>query len=146
MALVRWDPFRELDTLQERMNRMFDESLFRLRPGRSEALWSPAVDILEDENNITVKAELPDMTEKDIDVKIENNVLTIKGEKKLEKEEKRENYHLIESTWGNFVRSFNLPAGVDGDKAQAKFDKGVLRITLPKKEETKPKQIKVKVG
>ncbi len=146
MELVRWDPFREMDTLQERMNRLFEESIFKLRPTRSEALWSPAVDILEDENQVIVKAELPDMEQKDIDVQIENNVLTIKGEKKLEREDKRENYRMVESNWGSFVRSFNLPTSVDADRAEAGFEKGVLRITLPKKEETKPKQIKVKVG
>jgi HSP20 family protein len=146
MAIMRWDPFRELDTLQDRMNRMFDESLFRLRPTRGEALWSPSVDIYEDNNHIVVRAELPDMNEKDVDVSIENNMLTLKGEKKLEREEKKDNYHLIESSWGSFSRSFNLPSTVDADKAEAKFEKGVLRISLPKKEEAKPKQIKVKVS
>ena len=144
MTLARWDPFRELDLLQERINRLFDEAW--LRPARRERAFVPAVDIYEDENEIVVKCELPDMNEKDIEVKIENNVLTIKGEKKLERVEKKENYHLIESSYGSFSRSFTLPSNVDADKATAKYEKGVLKITLPKKEEAKPKQIEVKVG
>ncbi len=144
MTLARWDPFRELDLLQERINRLFDEAW--LRPVRRERGFVPAVDIYEDENEIVVKCELPDMNEKDIEVKVENNVLTIKGEKKLEREEKKENYHLIESSYGSFSRSFTLPSNVDADKATAKYEKGVLKITLPKKEEAKPKQIEVKVG
>ncbi len=145
MALVRWDPFKELDLLQDRISRLFDEAW--LSPSRrGERTWIPPVDIYETENEIVVKAELPNMDEKDIEVKIENNVLTIKGEKKLEREEKKENYHLIESSYGSFYRSFSLPGNVDADKASAKYEKGVLKITLPKKEEAKPKQIEVKAG
>jgi len=144
MAITRWSPFRELEALQDRINRLFGETGFSGLP-KAELAWAPAVNILEDENAVVVKAELPDMNEKDVEVKIENNVLSIKGEKKLEKEEKKENYHLIESSYGSFSRSFSLHGNLDADKASAKYEKGVLRITLPKKEEAKPKQIKVKV-
>jgi len=144
MAITRWSPFRELEALQDRINRLFGEPWIGSLT-KTELAWAPAVNILEEENAVVVKAELPDMNEKDIEVKIDNNVLTIKGEKKMEKEEKKENYHLIESSYGSFSRSFSLPGNLDTDKATAKYEKGVLRITLPKKEEAKPKQIKIKV-
>ena len=145
MALVKWDPFRELDTLQGRMSRLFQENFGRPLAEPGEGLWTPAVDIMEDEHNLIVKAELPDLDEKDVDVKVENNVLTLRGQKKLEREEKREEYHLIESSYGSFSRSFTLPGTVDQDKIQAVYEKGVLRITLPKKAEAKTKTVKIAV-
>jgi len=147
MAIERWDPFRELENLQGRMGRLFEEALGRPM-GRepSDGLWAPAVDIMEDEHNILVKAELPDIDEKNVEIKVEDNVLTLRGEKKLEREEKKENYHLIESSYGSFSRSFTLPGTVEQDKISAKYDKGVLRVTLPKKEETKPKTVKIQVS
>jgi HSP20 family protein len=142
MDLVRWSPFRELETLQDRITRLFAET----GPVRKDEIsWVPAVDIFEDTDEIVVKAELPSMEEKDVEVKVENNILTIAGKKKLEREEKKEKYHLIESSFGSFSRSFSLPGNVEADKASAKFEKGVLTITLPKKEELKPKQIKINV-
>ena len=146
-VLTRWDPFREFGTLQDRMNRLFRDSFAE---GREEALtttgFAPAVDVYEDEHNVTLKIEVPGIDEKDIDVRIENNVLTVHGERKFEKEEKEENYRRIERQYGSFTRSFTLPNTVDSEKVNANYEKGVLKITLDKKAEAKPKQIKVNVG
>lgn len=149
--LTRWDPFREFSTMQERMNRM--NRLFRESyspEGPEEALtttsFAPPVDIYEDEHNITLKMEIPGIDEKDIDVRIENNTLTIRGERKFEKEEKEENFRRVERQYGSFTRSFTLPSSVETENIQASYDKGVLEIRLTKKAEAKPKQIKVKVG
>ena len=144
--LTRWDPFREFTTLQDRLNRLFQQSF----EGRDEALttssFAPAVDVYEDEHNVTLKIEVPGIDEKDIDVRIENNTLTVHGERKFEKEEKEENYRRVERQYGSFTRSFTLPNTVDSEKVSANYDKGVLKITLAKKAEAKPKQIKVNVG
>ena len=146
-VLTRWDPFREFSTLQDRMNRLFRDSFTE---GRDEALtttgFAPAVDVYEDEHNVTLKIEVPGIEEKDIDVRIENNLLTVHGERKFEKEEKEENYRRIERQYGSFTRSFTLPNTVDTEKVNANYEKGVLNITLAKKAEAKPKQIKVNVG
>ncbi len=142
MTLVRWDPFREMDTLHRRMGRLFGEGLDRPMP-RPETLWMPNVDIREDEDMIVLKAELPDMEEKDIDLKVEDSVLTLRGERKMEHEEKKDDYHLIESSYGSFHRAFTLPTNADSGKITAEYTKGVLRVTIPKTEEAKPKQIKV---
>ncbi|HKS75547.1 MAG TPA: Hsp20/alpha crystallin family protein [Terriglobales bacterium] len=147
-VLTRWDPFREFTTLQDRMNRLFRDSYGS--EGRDEALttstFAPAVDVYEDEHNVTLKVEVPGIDEKDIDVRIENNTLTVHGERKFEKEEKEENFRRVESSYGSFTRTFTLPQTVDAEKVSANYDKGVLKITLPKKAEAKPKQIKVNVG
>ncbi len=147
MTLIRWDPWKDLIALQERMNRLLEESFGRLRreEGLVSGAWSPAVDIYETENSLVVTAEIPGVSEKDIDVRIENNQLVIKGERKFEKETKEENYHRIERVYGNFYRSFSLPNTVDPDKVKAEYKNGVLKITLGKKEEVKPKQIKIEV-
>ena len=147
-VLTRWDPFREFSTLQNQMNRLFQESFGR--EGREESLtttsFAPAVDVYEDEHNVTLKIEVPGIDEKDIDVRVENNTLTVHGERKFEKEEKEENYRRIERQYGSFTRSFTLPNTVDSDSIAADYDKGVLKIRLAKKAEAKPKQIKVNVG
>src|SRR5260370_26818068 len=150
-VLTRWETFREFSTMQDRMNRM--NRLFRESyspEGPEEALtttgFAPLVDIYEDEHNITLKIEVPGIDEKDIDVRIENNTLTVHGERKIEKEEKEENFRRVERQYGSFTRSFTLPSSVDSEKVQAHYDKGVLKIALPKKAEAKPKQIKVSVG
>ena len=147
-VLTRWEPFREFSTLQDRMNRLFRESFSDA--GRDDSLtasnFAPAVDVYEDEHNVTLKIEVPGIDEKDIDVRIENNVLTVHGERKIEKEEKEENYRRVERQYGSFTRTFTLPNTVDTDNVQAQYDKGVLKISLPKKAEAKPKQIKVNVG
>ena len=144
-VITRWDPFREFSTLQDRMNRLFRES-----QGPEESLttssFAPPVDVYEDEHNVSLKIEVPGIDEKDIDVRIENNVLTVHGERKFEKEEKEENFRRVERQYGSFIRTFTLPTTVDAEKVSANYDKGVLKIALPKKAEAKPKQIKVNVG
>lgn len=148
MALTKWDPFKDLVTLQDRMNRLFDESVRNVRPGDealSSAIWSPAVDIYETEDEVVVKAELPEVNQKDIDVQIENNTLTLRGERKFNKETKKENFHRIERAYGSFSRSFTLPSTIDQERIRADYKDGILKISMPKREETKPKQIKVAV-
>src|ERR1700716_523204 len=146
-VLTRWEPFREFSTLQDRMNRLFRETQGN---SQDEALTSssfaPAVDVYEDEHNVTLKIEVPGIDEKDIDGRIENNTLTVHGERKIEKEEKEENYGRVERQYGSFTRTFSLPPTENPEKAQADYDKGVLKIVLPKKAEAKPKQIKVNVS
>ncbi|MGA8507851.1 MAG: Hsp20/alpha crystallin family protein [Candidatus Sulfotelmatobacter sp.] len=149
--LTRWEPFREFSTQQDRMNRL--NRLFRESyspEGPEEALtttsFAPPVDIYEDEHNITLKMEVPGIDEKDIDVRIENTTLTVHGERKIEKEEKEENFRRVERQYGEFTRSFTLPSSVDLGQVSAHYDKGVLKINLAKKAEAKPKQIKVNVG
>src|SRR6202047_2557855 len=149
--LTRWEPFREFSTMQDRinrMNRLFRESYSPEVP--EEALtttsYAPPVDIYEDEHNITLKLEVPGIDEKDIDVRIEGNTLTVHGERKIEKEEKEENFRRVERQYGEFTRSFTLPSSVDTGQVNANYNNGVLKITLAKKAEAKPKQIKVNVG
>jgi HSP20 family protein len=146
--LTRWDPVRDLASMQNRMNRFVRESYSP--EGPEEALtttsFAPPVDIYEDEHNITVKMEVPGIDEKDIDVRIDNNTLSVHGERKMEKEEKEENFRRVERQYGSFTRSFTLPSSVDSGQVSAHYDKGVLKINLAKKAEAKPKQIKVNVG
>jgi HSP20 family protein len=154
--IMRWDPFGELSTLQDRLNDFFTQpagffprplSLFR---GAEQELaapgFMPPVDVFEDEHNIVVTAELPGIEEKDLDITVENNVLTFSGERKMEKEEKKENFQRIERRYGRFTRSFTLPPTVDAENVNAEFTNGVLKIMLPKLEEAKPKQIKIGIG
>ena len=146
-VLTRFYPYRELNTLQDRVNRLFHESF---SGGRDESLatssFAPAVDVYEDEHNVTLKIEVPGIDEKDIDVRVENNTLTVHGERKFEKEEKEENYRRVERQYGSFSRTFTLPNTVDTESVSADYEKGVLKIKLAKKAEAKPKQIKVNVG
>jgi len=147
-VITRWDPFREFTTVQDRLNRLFRESYGP--EGREESLitggFAPPVDVYEDEHNVTLKIEVPGIDEKDMDVRIENNVLTVHGERKFEKEEKEENFRRVERQYGSFTRTFTLPTTVDAEKVSANNDKGILKIVLPKKAEAKPKQVKVNVG
>src|SRR6266498_5174724 len=146
-VLTRWEPFREFTTLQDRMNRLFRDSFGDTREeALSTSTFAPPVDVYEDEHNITLKIEVPGIDEKDIDVRIENNTLIVHGERKFEKEEKEENFRRVERQYGSFTRSFSLPNTVDSDQVSANYEKGVLKISLPKKAEAKPKQIKVSVG
>ena len=142
--LAPWRPNREIATLRREMDRLFEDFFGDKGGFLSEAgKWMPAVDVSETDDNIIVKAELPGMKSDDIDVSVQGDVLVIKGEKKEETEEKKENFHLIERRRGEFARSIRIPVPVDQDKVSAKYENGVLAVTLPKKEESKAKQIKV---
>ena len=144
--LTRYEPFRELVNFQNQMNRIFQD----YSRGSDELLTSgtfvPAVDIYEDEHSITLKLEVPGIEEKDLDIKLENNTLTVKGERNFEKEEKEENFHRIERRYGTFYRAFTLPSTVDTEHVQANYQNGILKVELSKKPEAQPKQIKVNVG
>ena len=149
--LTRWQPVHEFSAMQDRMNlmnRLFRESYSPEGPedALTTAGFAPPVDIYEDEHTITLKLEVPGIEEKDIDVRIENNTLTVHGERKIEKEEKEENFRRVERQYGSFTRSFTLPSSVDPEQVSADYVKGVLNIKLAKKAEAKPKQIKVNVG
>ncbi len=147
--LTRWEPFREFSPIEDRMNRMnrfFRESYSGPEEALTTTSFAPPVDIYEDEHTITLKLEVPGIDEKDIDVRIENNTLTVHGERKIEKEEKEENFRRIERQYGSFTRSFTLPSSVDTGQVNAHYDKGLLKISLAKKAEAKPKQIKIDVG
>jgi HSP20 family protein len=145
-VLTRWDPFRELNVLQDRMNRLFQDFAPRGEQDLTTGNFVPPVDIYEDEHSVTLKVEVPGLDPKDVDVQVENNTLTIKGERKFEKEEKEENFHRIERRYGSFIRSFALPTTVDTDNVKADYENGVLKVQLAKRAEAKPKQIKVNVG
>ncbi len=146
MGIVRYNPFSELRAMQEQMNRLLDLAWNR-EPGEEmrEGMWQPPVDIYEDAETVVIKAELPGMDQKDIEVKIENNTLVLRGERKHGQEIRKENYHRIERFYGKFQRSFSLPLTVDQENVRASCDRGVLTITLPKREESKPTQITVEV-
>ena len=146
--MTRWNPYRELENLQNRMSRLFEE---QYGGGREEALTTsgafvPPVDIYEDQHGIQLKLEVPGIEQKDLDIKVENNVLTVSGERKFEKEQKEENFHRIERRYGSFSRSFTLPNTVDTQKITADYNNGMLNIHMAKREESKPKQIKVNIG
>ncbi len=143
MAILKWDPFKELQALQDRIDKLFEESL-RGRELASTS-WTPAVDIYETDDAIVLEAELPGMNEKDIEVKVEDNVLTIRGERKFEEKRKEENYYRMERFYGAFQRSFTLPPNIETNKIKAEYKKGILKVTMPKKEQAKPKQIKIEV-
>ena len=146
MDLIQWKPFREVSRLRNEMDRLWDEYFGAGRRGLEplEEAWLPAVDVSESEDKITVKAEIPGLEAKDIDISMSGDTLTIKGEKKTETEEKEENYHVVERSYGSFRRVMKLPAMVDADKVEATYKNGVLTVVLPKKEEVKPKAIEIK--
>jgi len=145
MAIIRWDPFRDVMALQNRVNNLFRE----MNEGDSPlttASFVPAVDVYEDSKKVVLKLEVPGIEEKDLDVRVENNTLTVRGERKFEKEEKEENFHQIERRYGSFFRSFTLPTTVDSEHIDAGYVNGILKLELAKKPEAQPKQIKVNVG
>jgi HSP20 family protein len=144
MAITRWDPFREVVALQNRMNSLFRDLNENESPVTT-ASFVPAVDIYEDDKKVMLKLEVPGMEQKDLDVSIENNTLTVKGERKFEKEEKEENFHRIERRYGSFFRAFTLPSTVNTENVQASYTAGVLKLELAKKPEAQPKQIKINV-
>ena len=144
MAITRWDPFREVAALQNRVNSLFRD----FSEGESSlttASFVPPVDIYEDAQKVLLKLEVPGMEEKDLDVRVENNMLTVKGERRFEKDEKEENFHRIERRYGSFYRAFTLPTTVDTESVKASYEAGVLKLELSKKPEAQPKQIKVNV-
>jgi HSP20 family protein len=148
MAITRWDSLRDVLALQNRMNSIFQD--FNRNQGDADVLstagFVPPVDIYEDEHKIALKLEVPGLKENDFDIQLENNALTVRGERKFEKEEKEENFHRIERRYGSFYRSFTIPTTVDPESVKASYDAGVLRIELDKRAEAKPKQIKVSVS
>ena len=144
--LTRWETPRGLTTLQDQINRLFSDSLGRTGGEGSLTAWAPAVDIYETEHELVVKADLPDIDPKDLDIRVENNILTIRGERKFEKKVNEDNYLRVERAYGTFSRSFTLANTVNADAIKAEYQNGVLTLTIPKREEAKPKQIKVNVG
>jgi HSP20 family protein len=145
MAITRWDPYREVVALQNRFNSLFRD----MNEGESPlttASFVPAVDIYEDDKKVMLKLEVPGIEQKDLDVSVENNTLTVKGERKFENEEKEENFHRIERRYGSFYRAFTLPSTVDTESVAASYNAGVLKLELKKKPEAQPKQIQVKVA
>ena len=145
-TITRWDQSRGL-TLRDQVNRLFEDNLTRDRSGHADlATWAPPVDIYETEHELVVKADLPDLQDKDIDVRITNNTLTIRGERKFEKDVKEENFLRIERTYGAFMRSFSLPNTVSSENIRAEYRNGVLTLHMAKREESKPKQIKISVS
>ncbi len=146
MAIVRWEPFREMMALEERLNRLFQQGIGPVRDQESLQAWAPPVDIYETEKEIVLKADLPDVKAEDVDIRLENNVLTLRGERRFEKDVKEENYYRVERQYGSFSRTFSLPGTVDADKIDARYENGVLHVTLPKREEARPKQIRIKAA
>jgi len=141
MNLTRWDPYRELAGLQDRFNRAYG------RPEREDevglAAWAPPVDIAEEKDKIVITAELPGFKDNEIEIQTENGMLTLRGERKFEKESEGKNFHRVERSYGQFVRTFSLPNNVDREKIQAKFADGLLRVELPKREDAKPRTIAI---
>ena len=144
MNLVRWNPFRDMSILQNQMNRLF-ENTYQGWPSDTEgtAVWAPAADIFETENDLVLEADLPGIDPKQIDVRVENNVLTIRGERAFAPKTDRENFHRVERSYGTFTRSFSLSTAVDSEKIRAAYKNGVLTITLPKAQQAKPRRIEI---
>lgn len=148
MSIVRYDPFRDLRTLQEEVNRLFTGNIARGfdDEGIARGAWSPSVDIYENKDHIVLEAELPGMKREDFDLSVENNVITLRGERHFEKSDESDNYHRVERAYGSFTRSFTLPNTVTAEGATAEYSNGVLRVTLPKREETKARRIEIKAN
>src|SRR5438105_8865903 len=145
-TIARWEPFRGVTTLQDQINRLFKETFDRSGEDSNLSAWAPAVDIYESEHELVVKADLPDVNPKDLDIRVENNILTIRGERKFEKKVSEDKYLRVERAYGSFSRSFSLANTVNSEAIKADYQNGVLTLTIPKREEAKPKQIKVSVG
>lgn len=145
-TINRWEPSRGATTLQEQLNRVFGDMLERAGEESNLTPWAPAVDIFETEHELVVQADLPDVNPQDLDIRVENNILTIRGERKFENKVNEENYLRVERAYGSFSRSFSLANSVKSDAIKADYQNGVLTLSIPKREEAKPKQIKVNVG
>jgi len=151
MAITSWDPYRELYSLQNHLSRLFEDSFSSAQTGQGDDFLTtsgfvPPVDVYEDGHSVFIRAEVPGIDPNDLDIKVENNLLTIRGERKWNKEEKEENFHRVERRYGSFSRSFTLPNTVNSDEVSATYDNGILELKLGKRAEAKPKQIKVSVG
>jgi HSP20 family protein len=145
MAIIKWDPYRDIVTLRDRMNRLF-EDMSGPRSEEKDILagsWAPSVDIYENENEVVLAAEIPGVDEKDVEIKIEDDNLILRGERRFEKETREENYHRIERSYGSFFRSFSLPGYIDQDRIEAVHENGVLKIRMPKRTELKPRKVKI---
>src|SRR5580693_5188458 len=145
-TLNRWEPFRGAATLQEQVNRLFGNVLEHSGEESNLTSWAPAVDIYETEHELVVKADLPEVDPKELDIRVENNLLTIRGERKFEKKVSEDHYLRVERSYGSFARSFTLANTVNSEAIKAEYQNGVLTLSIPKREESKPKQIKVNVG
>ncbi|MGH9774908.1 MAG: Hsp20/alpha crystallin family protein [Candidatus Acidiferrales bacterium] len=145
-TLIRWDTFRNVTSFQEQMNRLFEDAFRGRKHDSALTSWSPSVDIYETENSLVLKADLPEVSEKDLDIRVENNMLSIRGERKLESKVSEDNYLRLERAYGSFSRSFSLPTTVDTDAIKANYEHGVLTVEMPKRAEAKPKQVKISLG
>ena len=145
MSIVRYDPFRDLRSLQDEVNRLFSTNLSRVfgDEGIARGAWNPTVDIYENKDQIVIEAELPGMNREDFDLSFENNIITLRGERRFEKKDESDNYHRVERSYGSFTRSFTLPPTVSGDGISAEYRNGVLRVALPKREEVKARRIEI---
>jgi HSP20 family protein len=150
MALIRWEPAAELNTIQNEMNRLFntffDQSAAPSRDGGASRRWIPAMDLVETGEHYVLRADLPGLSEQDVNVQLEDNVLTISGERKMTTERQKDVYHRLERSFGSFSRSLTLPDGVDPDAVEAHFERGVLEIAIPKPEQRKPRQVQINLG
>jgi HSP20 family protein len=151
MALIRWEPVRELQTVQDEMNRLFStffDSPSRAGNGNRTTMrrWIPAMDVVEADDQFVLRADLPGMSEEDVNIELDENVLTISGERKAEHEQRHEGYYRVERAWGSFSRSLTVPEGVDADGIQASFDGGVLEVRIPKPEQPTPRKVQISVG
>jgi HSP20 family protein len=148
-TMTRWNPFKDLEEMEQRLSTYLGRPAARGEAGKEAmtvAEWSPLVDITEDEKEYLIKADLPEVKKEDVKLTVQNDVMTISGERKYEKEEKGKKYHRVERAYGSFMRSFTLPEDADGSKVSAEYKDGVLRVRLPKSEKAKPKSIEVKVS
>jgi HSP20 family protein len=150
MALIRWEPVRELHTMQNEMNRLFNTFFDSPQHGNGGKTtlrrWIPAMDVVETDDHFVLRADLPGLSEKDINIELEDNVLTISGERKAEHEQRNEGYYRVERSSGSFSRSLTLPEGVNADGIQAHFDSGVLEVRIPKPEQHKPRKVQISLG
>jgi HSP20 family protein len=149
MALIRWEPVRELNTIQSEMNRLFNTFFDSTAPANGGATlrrWIPAMDLVETEDSFVLKADLPGVSEEDVHIELDDNVLTVRGERKSEQEERKQGYYRVERSTGSFARSLTLPDGVDPEAVTANFDRGVLEVQIPKPEQRKPRKVEITVG
>jgi HSP20 family protein len=145
MALVRWEPLREISSIQSEVNRLFN-TFFDTPVTAAERRWIPAMDLVESDEHFVLRADLPGLTQEDVNLELEDNVLTVSGERKAEHEERNEGYHRVERAYGRFSRSLTLPEGIDPEAVEARFDKGVLEVRIPKPEQRKPQRVAINVG